>query len=491
MFICYIWRIIQIKLTMETIIGREVEQTLLSKIIKSGDAELVAVYGRRRVGKTFLIRNVYEKQMTFEFSGIHNASLNQQLENFSVALSKATGFTLAKPSSWIQAFKMLTDYLTPIIKRQRKVIFFDEFPWINTPRSGFMQAFENFWNMWASRQKNLVVVICGSAAAWMIQKVINNRGGLHNRVTRKIRLLPFTIGETELFLKERKINLDRYQILQLYMVMGGIPHYLKEIEIGESAIQIIDKICFTKDGLLHDEFKQLFHSLFDDAGYHMDVIRVLAKKSIGLTRNEIIETCKLTSGGGATQLLEELTESGFITPYIPFGRTVKESIYKLTDEYSHFYIKFIENSKFKGLGTWAKFSTGTSWKSWSGTAFESVCMKHTLELKKALGIESVHTETSMWRYRSKNDEQGAQIDLLIDRQDMCINICEMKFSINEYEITKGYAIELESKLKVFRENTQTRKTLFLTMVTTQGVKNINNYTGLVHNEIKMDVLFKG
>jgi hypothetical protein len=429
--------------------------------------------------------------MVFEFSGIHNASFNQQLENFSVALSKATGLHLAKPTSWIQAFNMLTDYLTPLIKRQRKVIFFDEFPWINTPRSGFMQAFENFWNMWASRQKNLVVVICGSAAAWMIQKVINNRGGLHNRVTRKIRLLPFTIGETELFLKERKINLDKYQILQLYMVMGGIPHYLKEIEIGESAIQAIDKMCFTKDGLLHEEFKQLFHSLFDDASHHMDMIRVLAKKGIGLTRNGIIETCKLTSGGGTTQLLEELTESGFITSYIPFGRTVKESIYKLTDEYSRFYIKFIENSKYKGVGTWAKFSTGISWKSWSGTAFESVCMKHILQLKKALGIESVHTETSMWRYRSEKDAQGAQIDLLIDRQDMCINICEMKFSINEFEITKSYANELESKLKVFRENAQTRKTLFLTMVTTHGVKNINNYTGLVQNEIKMDVLFKG
>ena len=476
---------------METIIGREVEQTLLSKIIKSGEAELVAVYGRRRVGKTFLIRNVFEKQIAFEFSGIHNASFNQQLENFSVALSKATGLHLAKPTSWIQAFNMLTDYLKPVIRRKRKVIFFDEFPWINTPRSGFMQAFENFWNMWASRQKNLVVVICGSAAAWMIQKVINNRGGLHNRVTRKIRLLPFTIGETELFLKERKINLDKYQILQLYMVMGGIPHYLKEIEIGESAIQAIDKMCFTKDGLLHEEFKQLFHSLFDDASYHMDIIRVLAKKGIGLTRNGIIETCKLTSGGGTTQLLEELTESGFITSYIPFGRTAKESIYKLTDEYSLFYIKFIENSKYKGEGTWAKFSTGISWKSWSGTAFESVCMKHTLQLKKALGIESVHTETSMWRYRSDKDAQGAQIDLLIDRQDMSINICEMKFSINEFEITKSYANELESKLKVFRENTQTRKTLFLTMVTTHGVKNINNYTGLVQNEIKMGVLFKG
>lgn len=475
---------------MENIAGREIEKALLLKILASGETELVAIYGRRRIGKTFLVRNVFEKQMAFEFSGIHNASLDQQLENFGSALSRVVGLPLTKPANWLQAFTMLTDYLAPKIKKQRRVIFLDEFPWINTPRSGFLQAFENFWNMWATRQKNLVVVICGSAAAWMIQKIINNKGGLHNRVTKKIRLLPFTIGETGAFLKARKINLDHYQVLQLYMVMGGIPQYLKEVQRGESAIQAIDRICFTKDGFLHEEFKNLFYSLFDNAGYHMDVIRALAKKRMGLTRNGIIQTCKLTSGGGASQLLEELTESGFITAYIPFDRAVKDSIYKLTDEYAHFYIKFMENSKFKGRGAWARFSAGASWKSWSGYAFESVCMKHIPQLQKALGIEGVHSETSVWRYRSQKDEHGVQIDLLIDRQDLCINVCEMKFSIHEYEITKGYAKELADKLKVFRHSTGTRKTLFLTMITTHGVKNLQNYPGLVQREITMDALFR-
>ena len=476
---------------MENIIGRENEKALLSKIEQSGEPELVAVYGRRRVGKTFLILNAFEKKIAFEFSGIHNSTLDQQLENFSEAISKASGsLTLAKPTSWIQAFNLLTDYLNPIIKKQRKVIFFDEFPWINSPRSGFLQAFENLWNVWASRQKNLVVIICGSAASWMIQKVINNRGGLHNRVTRRIRLLPFTIAETEAFLRSRKINLDKYQIVQLYMVMGGIPQYLKEIETGESATQAIDRICFTKDGLLHDEFKNLFNSLFGNASHHMNVIKALARKGKGLTRGEIIETCKLTSGGGTTQLLDELSESGFINPYIPFDRTTKDSIYKLTDEYSLFHVRFLENSQSKGPGAWIKFSMGASWRSWSGIAFESVCMKHTLQLKKALGIENVHTETSMWRYRPQKGAQGAQIDLLIDRQDLCINICEIKFSISEFEITKSYAKELESKLKIFRDNTQTRKTLFLTMVTTYGLKNSKNYVGLIQDEITMDALFK-
>ena len=475
---------------MENIIGRVEEVALLSKIITSEEAELIAIYGRRRVGKTFLIRNAFQKQLAFEFSGIHGASFDQQLENFSEALSKVSGnLPLAKPATWIQAFKTLTIYLTPILKKQKKVVFFDEFPWINTPRSGFLQAFENFWNTWASLQKNLVVVICGSSASWMIQRVINNRGGLHNRVTRKIRLLPFTVGETELFLKARKIRLDRYQVLQLYMVMGGIPHYLKEIEKGESATQAIDRICFTKDGLLHDEFKNLYHSLFDNAQSHMDVIRALSRKKTGLTRGEILENCKLSSGGGITQLLEELTESGIIKPYIPFDKTVKDSIYKLTDEYSHFYLKFIENSRSKGPGTWTTLSAGASWKSWSGFAFESICMKHTPLIKRALGIENVYSETSVWRNKTHAGEQGAQIDLLIDRQDRCINVCEMKFSVNDFEITKSYELELESKLAVFRERTKTRKTLFLTLVTTYGVRNAGNHTGLIQNEVTMDALF--
>lgn len=477
---------------MKNIVGRENEKLLLQHIFDSNEPELVAMYGRRRVGKTFLVTHFFYKELAFELSGIHNASHEQQMENFTRAFTASSKKMLvASPTTWLQAFQMLMDYLIPLIKKQRRVIFIDEFPWFNTPRSGFMQAFENFWNTWASRQNNLVVVICGSAASWMIKKVINNRGGLHNRVTKKIRLLPFSVGETADFLQERKINLDQYQVLQLYMAMGGIPQYLKEINVGESAAQAIDRICFTKDGLLHEEFKNLYHSLFDDANNHISVVKALAKKGIGLTRSEIIETCKLTSGGGTTQLLDELTESGFITPYIPFDRTAKDSIYKLTDEYSLFYIKFIENKKADGTGTWVKFSTSASWKSWGGTAFESICMKHTLQLKKALAIAGVYSETSVWRYRPNiKDEQGAQIDLLIDRQDLCISVCEMKFSISEFEISKAYAKELETKLSIFRQRTKTRKTLFLTMVTTYGVKNKSSFIGLVQNEITMDALFK-
>ena len=475
---------------MGNVIGRTEEKLLLHKIAQSGQPELVAVYGRRRVGKTFLIRSFYQKQLAFEFSGLHHASHEQQLENFRDALSNVIGggITLEKPASWIHAFKLLENFLTPRITKNRKVIFFDEFPWINTPRSGFLMAFENFWNNWASKQSNLIIVICGSSAAWMIQKVINNKGGLHNRVTRKLRLLPFTLKETKQFLSSRHCIVNNHQLLQLYMAMGGVPHYLKEVEKGESAAQIIDRVCFTKDGLLNDEFKNLFYSLFDNASNHIGVIRALAKQRAGLSRKEIIDRCELTSGGEVSQLLEELTESGFITPSVPFNKTKKDAIYRLTDEYSLFYLKFIENKRAVGSGTWSSFCNGASWRSWSGLAFESIIIKHSNQLKKALGIENVYAEVSSWRKTGSETEKGCQIDLIIDRNDNCINLCEIKFSESPFVLTKSYAEELLKKVELFRSTTKTRKTIFLTMITSYGLSNNKNNKQLIQQEVKLSDL---
>lgn len=476
---------------MELLTGREAEKKMLGKALGAAEASLLAVYGRRRIGKTFLIRSFYKDNMAFEFSGIHHASLQDQLQNFSLSLQKAAGSNLpaAVPKNWIAAFGFLQQYLGTGQTIRKRVVFFDEFPWIHTPKSGFLQAFEHFWNTWASQQSNLIVVICGSAASWMIENIVNNKGGLHNRISQTIRLLPFTLGETEKYLKSRGVILDRYQLLQLYMAMGGIPQYLKGIEPGESTAQNIDRLFFAKDGLLKREFKNLYQSLFEEARHHMAIIRALAKKSGGLTRNEIIAACRLSSGGTTTRLLEELEESGFIKPYIPFDKTTKDGIYKLSDEYSLFYLKFVDKSKANGKGTWLRMAAGSSYASWSGFAFESVCQKHTAQLKRALGIEGVYTETSVWRHVPAKEEQGAQIDLLIDRQDLCINVCEMKFAAAVFEIDKRYATALNNKLTVFRQQTNTKKTLFLTMVTSHGVKRNNWYTGLIQNEVTMDALF--
>lgn len=480
---------------MGILIGRAEEQKILNQKLTTGTPELIAVYGRRRVGKTYLIRTTLKDSIVFEMTGIHEASLKEQLRNFSLALGLAikSPAPLATADSWLQAFHDLDKYLLDTIDADKPaVLFFDEFPWTHTPRSNFLRAFDHWWNSSGTKRPNLKVVICGSAASWMIEKIFNDRGGLHNRVTQRIRLLPFTLGETEAYLSHKGAVLDHYQILQLYMAMGGIPYYLQHIVPGESAAQIIDRLCFTANGILKSEFKNLYESLFTNSEQHEKVIRTLAKKGKGLTRQEIIEECKLTTGGSTSKMLKELEESGFITPYIPFGKTVNESIYKLTDEYSLFYQKFIENTKVSGEGAWLRQAGTASYISWSGFSFESVCHKHTVQIKKALGIGGVLTEESNWRHHPGrgSGQSGAQIDLLLDRQDRCINICEMKFASDEFAIDKKYAGELDNKVNVFRRETGTKKTLFLTMITTYGVKKNDYYTGRVLAEVVMEDLFK-
>ena len=476
---------------MKDLIGRAEEQQILAAKMSSGEAELIAVYGRRRVGKTYLVRTFCRSSLVFEFAGIHEATVADQLDNFSQVLRKSmkVSIPLAVPVSWVQAFDYLDQYLDSLSIKEPAVVFFDEFPWIHTQKSGFLQAFDHWWNSSATRRNQLKVIICGSAASWMIDNIVKNTGGLHNRVTQTIRLLPFTLAETADYLTSRKVKLDHYQLLQLYMAMGGIPHYLKNVNTGESAAQVIDRLCFSKDGLLKNEFPILYQSLFSNSANHEAVVRALSKNTKGLTRKEIIEECGFSSGGTTTKILKELEESGFIRSYIPFEKTVSYSIFKLADEYSLFYLKFIEGARATGAGTWLRRSSTPSYVSWSGFAFESICQKHTQQIKRALGIEGVLTETSVWRYVPSKGEEGAQIDLLLDRQDRCINICEIKFSTDDYVITKKYAGELDNKLNVFRKVTGTKKTLFLTMITTYGTKRNEYFTGRIQGEVTMDHLF--
>jgi AAA+ ATPase superfamily predicted ATPase len=473
------------------LIGRIEEQQILASRLASADPELIAVYGRRRVGKTYLIRTFCKDHIIFEFTGIHESGMKTQLENFSQALQQATksAVALAIPGNWLQAFAMLDVYIGTLPANKPAVIFLDEFPWIDTHKSRFLQTFGHWWNTSATKKNHLKVIICGSAASWMIEKVIHNRGGLHNRVTQTIRLLPFTLGETQAYLKSRGVLLDHYNQLQLYMAMGGIPHYLRNIDPGQSAAQAIDRLCFTKDGPLRYEFSNLYQSLFAHSDNHERVIRALAAKQKGLTRNEIIDACGFTSGGTTTRILKELEESGFITPYIPFQKNANESIYKLSDEYSLFYLKFIEQAKDTGEGTWLRQYATAGYTAWSGLAFESVCQKHVTQIRRRLGIEGVLTQASAWRFAPGKAAQGAQIDLLLDRQDRCINICEMKFAGGEFIIDKKYAAELDNKLNVFRAATNTRKTLFATMITTYGTRRNEHFLGRIQAEVLMADLF--
>lgn len=473
---------------MNKLIGRQDEINSMQQLLKSNEAEMLAVIGRRRVGKTFLIQNAFKKHLFFEITGIQNASKKEQLFNFTrqFTLSSKKPISLPNISSWYEAFIHLETYLESSKSSRKRVLFFDELPWLASPKSEFLEALSHFWNNWANTQ-NILVVICGSAASWMIDKVIHNKGGLHNRVTKLIRLQPFSLYETELYLKSRKVKLSRYQIAQIYMVMGGIPHYLKEIEIGLSAAQNIDKICFKKDGLLKDEFIKLYPALFSNATKHTTIIKVLAKKWKGFSREEILATSKLSDGGTFTKVLEELENSGFITSYFPFGKKKKDKLFRLTDEYSLFYLRFIDNNR---NTSWLNISQSQIWKSWSGFAFESLCLKHSNAIKKAIGIEKIYSEESSFIFKASIEELGFQIDLVIDRNDQIINICEMKFYASEFTIDKSYSRKLRHKLAGFKEQTKTKKQLFLTMVSTYGINENEHKIDLVQNDITLDALFE-
>jgi len=472
---------------MKLFIGRTEELSDLKSLLTSNRSEFVAIYGRRRVGKTFLVRSAFYQQFAFEVTALGNATLNQQLNNFYVALQKVHPLIENNPATdWFTAFQQLIGYIENL-KSKRKIIFFDELPWFDTHGSGFIQSLEHFWNSWASARDDIILVVCGSAASWMLNKLINNQGGLHNRVTRRIKLAPFTLGECEKFLESKQSVLDRYQMIQLYMVFGGIPFYWDEVAPGKSAVQNINDICFTDNGLLRNEFPNLFRSLFKNYQKHEDIINALAKKAKGLTREEIMKSTGLPNAGSTTRILVELEESGFIRRYIPFEKKRRNSLYQLIDSYSLFYLRFIKNAILRNQNNWDTSIDNPTYRAWSGYAFELVCLLHHKQIKHALGISGVQTSVSSWRSMSK--KQGAQIDLIIDRRDQVINLCEMKYSINPFVIGKKYAEELRNKIGIFKQETGTRKSVFLTMITTFGLQTNSHTASLVQNDLTMEVLF--
>lgn len=468
--------------------GREEEIELLQNALLSTRSEFLAMYGRRRIGKTYLIRQVYKKHMTFDCSGLNEQQLPQQLENFWFALQERNSkLKLATaPTTWLQAFALLREYITSIKGDKKKVIFLDEIPWFDTPKSGFLAALDNFWNHFCSKRSDILLIVCGSAATWIIDKIINNKGGLHNRLTQSIRLLPFTLAETKAYLLMNRVSLTRKDIVELYMCLGGVPFYLKEVEKGKSVAQIIDKVCLGKNAILRNEFQNLYASLFKNHELHEKIIRALASKNKGLTRNEIIETTGLSTGGGFSTLMKELIECGFVKEITPFGKS-KDTLFRLIDEYSFFYLKFLE--KRNTVESWEQTANKQSYKIWCGYAFENVCQKHVAKIKTALGISGVLSNEYSWFAKGNATEDGTQIDLLIDRADNCINICEMKFYNATFEVSKQYAETLRTKKHVFQTKTATRKNIFITLVTLFGIATNEHSLSVVSNEMTIEVLF--
>lgn len=470
------------------IAGRVPEIQHLTKLIEKDSSSFLAVYGRRRIGKTYLIRQVYQKQLVFECSGLHESDFAQQLENFGLTLAQTTQMKQPSlPKTWLQAFSLLTDYLKSLPAADKKVIFLDEIAWFETPRSGFLAALDNFWNQFCSKRDDIILVICGSAASWIIDKVINNRGGLHNRITDHIQLMPFTLKETKEFLEMNRVQLTLKDIAQLYMCVGGVPYYLKDVQAGRSVPQLLDDLFFTAQASLKNEFRNLYAALFKNSDLHVKVVKALASKNKGLTRKEIIEESGIASGGTLSVLLEELIACGFIKVIFPISNTKDNALYRLVDEYSIFYFKFLENNR--TTTSWLQLTNKAGFKIWSGYAFENLCFKHVYQIKKALEISGIISNEYSWVQRGDKNEKGTQIDFIIDRDDNCMNLLELKYYDSTFEVTKAYAEQLREKASIFKAKTKTKKNIFITLLTLFGAKKNEYYLSTITNELTVETLF--
>ena len=480
-----------------TIVGREKEVSLLTKVFNSEKPEFLAIYGRRRVGKTYLVREfLKDKGIYFELTGIKDATKSSQLKNFSVVYSDTflRGESIESPTDWDDALNILRKEIEKSADSQKVIVFFDELPWLASRKSGFLEALDLFWNRYMSSRKNFVLVICGSAAEWMIKKIVSNKGGLHNRLTEPpINLMPFTLKQTEQYLKSMNVHLERKQIVDIYMALGGVPYYLNLVSRGKSSAEVISDLFFGKQAPLLSEFHNLFDSLYNNPQKHIEVIKALAQTKQGLTQTEIFSKVKsLSPGGGAVLVLEELENCGFVYRIHDFGKKKKDARYRLIDGFTLFYLKWVAGQSEFGEHFWVRKKGSASYNTWAGYAFENLCFLHYREILRALEISVVAEAKSGWRYMPSKSavDEGVQIDLLIDRADKCINLCEIKFYDDELMINKAYAQVLKKKKSCFREKTGTKKTLFTTMITTYGVTKDKHYLDAVDGQLTMDALFE-
>ena len=471
------------------LIGREKEQGWLREAYQSDESQFVAVYGRRRVGKTYLVRECFNDKFVFQHSGVAKASTKLQLRYFKESLVKSGASKVRIPKDWVEAFASL-EQLIEQSSEKKKVVFIDEIPWMDTPRSNFVTALEYFWNSFASARKDVLLIVCGSATSWIINKVLKNHGGLHNRVNLRISLQPFTLHECELYAKAKGMRTSRYELLEYYMVLGGVAFYWSLLDKGKSVAQNIDDMFFARTGPLHNEFNELYDSLFGNPEPYLKVINVLGSKKVGMPRTDLLDELKLSSGANVTRMLEDLEECGFIRRYNAFGKKRNDAIYQLIDNFTLFYFKFMKDNRGDDEHFWSHSYLSATRYSWVGLAFERVCMQHVEQIKHKLGISGVLTSVSSWS--AKSDPvygAGAQIDMLIERADNVVNVCEMKFSKGEYVIDREYSLDLAHKIERLLQTTKTRKTLHLTMVTVNGVAH-NEYWGEVQSEVVADDLFR-
>ena len=470
-------------------IGRKNEIAMLQEAMDSEQSEFLALYGRRRVGKTFLVTEFFNGKFAFHHSGLENATLKESLSSFREALRHQGHPHCPRFATWIEAFSELETLLERLPCR-RKVVFLDEIPWYDTPKSGFLTAFESFWNGWASVRRDIVLVVCGSATTWIVEKVLRNRGGLHNRVTRQLPIAPFTLRECEEFARYKGLSLDRRQIAECYMALGGVAYYWSLLRPGLSAAQNFDWLFFGEADEMRGEYDRLFASLFKRPTRHLAIIEALGRRQSGMTWSEIREAVPGGAGEDTTRCLEELCACGFLRRYSMIGRIKKDALYQLVDPFTLFHFKFLRSGCDPEAHFWTLSQNSPALNSWRGLAFERLCLWHLPQLRAALGISGVLTNAYSWRGKETEDgDRPVQIDLLLDRRDGVIDLCEMKYSSAPYELDAEEVSKLAARAAQFVRQTGTHKAVSTVLVAASGVKR-NKYSGNIQNVVTLDDLFR-
>lgn len=471
------------------IIGREEEIKTLQDSYSSQRSEFVVVYGRRRIGKTFLVNELFGGKFTLKYTGIYNISSKEQINEFTRSMvEQGLSVPDVKPKNWFDVFSLLKQLIN-LSSQEKKIVFLDELPWIDSTNSRFLAAFEQFWNGWASARNDLLLIICGSATSWIINKIFRNKGGLYNRVTHKIHLKQFSLYECEKLVEEFDLPFNRNMILEGYMLMGGVPYYWTKLNKKKSLYQNINDLFFRENGELHNEFKIIFASMFKSPEKYIQVIEALSGKKSGLTRDEISKKGKLDNNGQLSQILEDLGECGFIRKYCHTGKKLRDALYQLIDCYSLFYFTFLKNAVQTDEDYWMRIMHQPIYNTWCGLSFERVCLLHSRQIKQALGISGIMANLFSWHIKKTETHPGVQIDLLIDRADNVINICEMKYAPQGYVLTAKSLADLQEKISIFRLYASERKYIEPVLITSNGITP-NKYSAEITQQVTAHQLFQ-
>jgi hypothetical protein len=463
-------------------VGRKNELRMLNDAYRSGKDELVVLYGRRRIGKSSLVKRFAEKKKAYyEFEALEGETTPGQINHFLQQLKKQIDDPIldsVRFANWEQVFTYLTEKVINRKSKVKKILFLDELPWMAAGRIRLVSLLKYYWdNHWKS--KHVMLILCGSVASFMVKKVLHSNA-LYGRTTIEILLKGFSPEEAARLLSKKR---SREETLNYQLVFGGVPKYLEQINTSQSFNKNMNTLCFSPHGIMLKEVERIFYSQFREPRTYLKIINLLKNGIFSLS--EISSKTKIPSGGGLKQYLKNLERAEMIRSYIPFDRSGNSKFkkYTLADEFLVFFFKYMGPNLrvIKESSSRRLFETLTqnSFDSWLGFAFERFCLKHAGLL--ALVMDFADDILLASPYFKKNDERF-QIDLLYQRADRVITVCEIKHQ----NIKIGTNIIPEMQRKCALLKVPRGYALEKALISLYGPDNSLKDTGYFHHFVTLD-----